>query len=814
MVSATELARNGKALLPVVVGKDASPRVRQAADTLAVYLGKISGARFTVMEGDGTSGIAVGIATRFPRLPYRDQWRPVEVTKREDYLLRSHDQGIHVLGATEQAVEHAVWDLLYRVGYRQFFPGPTWEVVPAIRNLSLTVNAAESPDYHSRRIWYGFGAWDYAAGPYADWCTKNRANAGIVLNTGHSYAGHVRANQKEFDAHPEYFALRNGQRNVKAQLCLSNEALRRLIAAHAVRYFDANPDADSISMDPNDGDAWCECEQCARMGSVSTRVVTLANEVAAAVQRKHAGKYVGIYAYASHSPPPAVKVHPNVVVSVATSFVRGGFTLDELITGWAKQGATLGIREYYSVHTWDRDLPGRSRGSNLSYLTRTIPEFRRKGARFLSAESSDNWAPNGLGYFLASRTLWDVNEAQRAEEIVEDFLTRAFGPAREPMRRFYKLIDGSNKQLLFTDQIARMYRLLGEAKQQTDSPAIHARLNDLLLYTHYVDLYERYSEARGPERQAAFEQVIRHGYRIRTGMMIHAKALYRDVASRDKSVSIPADAQWQVAEAKNPWKSSQPFTATELTAILTEGIKSRPLAQRDFEPVVFGMDLVPARSLRLAEVKPAAELRGRGTQTYYAWIDNSASPLELKITGGLIAHYRDRGNVHVKLWNSGADAKPVAEDRSTPPDGKERTIRLTAPSAGLYRLTVSDGGDMTRVAWAAGTPVIVKSSLEEPLECSGRWSLYFYVPKGTKVIGLFGGGTGDIVDPQGKKTLSLNGKKLGYHSVPVTPGNDGKLWQISNSAGAIRLLTVPPYLARSGEELLLPAELIRRDGKK
>ncbi len=29
----------------------------------------------------------------------------------------------------------------------------------------------------------------------------------------------------------------------------------------------------------------------------------------------------------------------------------------------------------------------------------------------MSAESSDNWGPNGLGYYPAARMLWDVDEA-------------------------------------------------------------------------------------------------------------------------------------------------------------------------------------------------------------------------------------------------------------------------------------------------------------------------------------------------------------------------------------------------------------------
>ena len=56
------------------------------------------------------------------------------------------------------------------------------------------------------------------------------------------------------------------------------------------------------------------------------------------------------------------------------------------------------------------------------------------------------------------------------------------------------------------------------------------------MYTRYADLYDRYAQAEGLARQAAFEVLIRHTYRMRATMMVHAKALYRDLAARDKRV--------------------------------------------------------------------------------------------------------------------------------------------------------------------------------------------------------------------------------------------------------------------------------------
>ena len=164
----------GKARLPIVVSPGASERTRKAATTLADYLGRISGAHFEVTIGDGKSGIAVGVLSDFPALQIKESWDKNDITRREDYLLRSTSNGLLVLGSTELAVEDGVWDLLYRLGYRQFFPGEHWEIIPKTADLRIDVDAKEHPAYLKRRISYGYGLWDYNKDAYAEWCAKNR----------------------------------------------------------------------------------------------------------------------------------------------------------------------------------------------------------------------------------------------------------------------------------------------------------------------------------------------------------------------------------------------------------------------------------------------------------------------------------------------------------------------------------------------------------------------------------------------------------------------------------------------------------------
>ncbi|HEX8911205.1 MAG TPA: hypothetical protein VF796_02515, partial [Humisphaera sp.] len=453
----------------------------------------------------------------------------------------------------------------------------------------------------------------------------------------------------------------------------------------------------------------------------------------------------------------------------------------------------------------------------------TIPAFRARGAKFMSAESSDNWGPNGLGYYLASRMMWDVKEADRLDTLVDDFLARAFGPAKEPMREFYKQLDGSEPHELRSDQIARMFRALADAwKQSEGDAAVRARVADLAQYAHYVHLYQQYAEEKGAARQAAFEQVIRHAYRMRTTMLVHTKALYRDLPGRDKSVAVPAGAAWSVPEGKNPWKSSRPFADDEVARLLADGVARYPLAKLPFAPVAFAQNLVPATALNLpADLPPGTLGAARGRQVFYTRVGKGQAEVRLLVTGGMIAHYRDRGNVKVEAWKLGGPSATgeketlAASDRSAPPDGHEHVVTLSLREPGVYRVTTDDGMDRTLVKWDCPLPLVVRSAADEPMnKYYGPWTMYFYVPKGTKVVGLFGGEHGGIRDGAGREALALDGKAVGYHAVDVPTGQDGRLWSVRDARGPVRLLTVPPYFARSASDLLVPAEVVAADAAK
>jgi hypothetical protein len=126
---------------------------------------------------------------------------------------------------------------------------------------------------------------------------------------------------------------------------------------------------------------------------------------------------------------------------------------------------------------------------------------------------------------------------------------------------------------------------------------------------------------------------------------------------------------------------------------------------------------------------------------------------------------------------------------------------------------VEDRRAGSKLELAPGLPQTFNATFDQTADLNGRHNLYFYVPKGTSVVGGFAEGPGKLVDGSSKMVHEFEGKP-GYFNLPVKRGDDGKLWKFEFTSGRRVLLTVPPQMARSADELLLPREVVEKDAAR
>jgi hypothetical protein len=754
---------------------------------------------------------------------------------REAFEVRTRPGGVLVIGSNENAITNATWHLLRRLGYRQYFPGALWEHVPSTPNVTVSWTFVHVPPWRMRSWNPGYGLWSVATSgvdmsvDWNDWRLKNGLERSETITPSHIY-------QTFIARIPEFSTTDAGWRPVLAdggmtqQLCVLAPGLKERVLAYQRSVLSTTPALQSVSMEPSDGDGWFSCSAAENAMSISDRTVFLANYVANGLATSHPGVRIGMYSYNSHTAPPSLRVASNIVVLNSTSFVQPPFTYETASAGWRDAGATTGVRDYLCAVA-NRDLPNASKAARHVELLDAVRGYTQEGQQYYLAESCDSWGPEGIGYFRLAMELYEgegFNAAHSSDELVSNL----FGPVAPEMRSFYSLLHGGSARLISSDLLHRLYEQLQLALSRTMIPLYRERVQQLVLYVGYVELYTRYNASSGAARQSAFETLIQYAYRIRQSRMIHSLLLYRDLDARDNTVSIPPDAGlgWNDRPAINRWKQDAgTLSDSEITQLLADGIANNAVAT--FQPVAFGSILATARLDAGAAQISNHYLRSEATLRTYR---PAPGPFAVQVETSWIA----KSNAVLPLEVTvSADDSPTPPDfqldadaglRSTwLPDGGSvpKMVCLCARFAGVQTVEFSDrahGG--FRVTTPRGDRWVYELDPSKPFPFfAGRWSMYFYVPKGSRTVGLYSGGADSIVqysaDAGSFAAASLldggtlsSGKPPGFYEFVVPAGADGKPWRFVGAGGSKLLMTTPVQVALAADELLLPTEVVATDG--
>lgn len=575
------LARGGRAQLPIVISPDASKTLQYFAVELKGYLDRMTGAEgenFKVdSKGKPSRGIFLGTREQFPDIlspPNKD----AAPTWLERYRILTKGGSLYLVGETDTAVQNAAFDFLESLGYRHYFPDPVWEVVPEKRDISVSADRIGEPGFSTRYIFYG--AMDdpnlkdllnvtEIEKQFGRWKRRNRAKSAVTIQTGHSWGKVASRHAEEFAAHPEWVTGTQGgswakPANKDWKLRLDNEEVRKIFRQDAADTFANKPEVASYSIEPTDGDGWPDRSP---LGSPSDQMVALANDLVASLKSTYPDKKLAFYAYNKHSAPPSKKLDGNTIVSVATSFIKGNFSVDQLLQQWKAKGAELGIRDYLNVFIGSWDLPGDDKYNGFSpeKARESIRKYHQAGARYWVAELDRAWGIIGLGTLTAMRTLWDPVKGPTVEEIKNDFLTNSFGSVANSVRKYFDVIDPKNKPSASAALVNRMYPPLVEALKTNKDPAVEARLLQLLAYTRFVDLMSRFQAASGSARSDAYRSLAEWAVRYRDFSTFNVPGILTHIPKKENDLRPIAD------EAIARVESLPPLTAAEFLQLASKG---------------------------------------------------------------------------------------------------------------------------------------------------------------------------------------------------------------------------------------------------
>ncbi|NMP37628.1 MAG: DUF4838 domain-containing protein [Clostridiales bacterium] len=151
---------------------------------------------------------------------------------------------------------------------------------------------------------------------------ENGGTVGYSGSFAHTLTTHFVSSEKYFDSHPEYYALRDGER-VPEQLCLTNPDVLEIIIEEVRAQLRSDPNKQIVSLTQHDNQKYCTCENCAAIdeaeGSHSGTMITFINAVADAIKDEFPKIAVDTFAYQyTRKPPKTVKPRENVIVRLCS----------------------------------------------------------------------------------------------------------------------------------------------------------------------------------------------------------------------------------------------------------------------------------------------------------------------------------------------------------------------------------------------------------------------------------------------------------------------------------------------------------------
>lgn len=447
------LARQGRALVPILVQPGATEPERSAAEELKQYLEKITGAVFELRQTDTPPprAIVIGQGALAERLRPDIAWHALG---QEEVVISCRDGYLLLAGGRPRGTLYALYRFLYtQLGVRWWAP---WaQQLPRKRDLALPpLNLREQPAFEYREPFW-FHAFD------GDWAARNYANGHRpALTAKHGgkieYAGFVHTSfwlvppQIYFAQHPEWYSLINGERRWEhAQLCWTNPSLREFLVERVRQVLREHPYASIISISQEDWTGACECDACraleTREGSAVAPILETVNYIAQQLEREFPQVAFDTLAYwYTRKPPRTLRPRPNVIVrlcSIECSFAQplespANADFGDDLRGWSERCQRLYIWDYTTnFHHYLLPHP------NYFVLGANLRFFHRHGVRGVfeqGAYQSNGGEMAELKAWLLAQLLW--NPYQDDARLLDEFLRGYYGAAARFVKRYLALM--------------------------------------------------------------------------------------------------------------------------------------------------------------------------------------------------------------------------------------------------------------------------------------------------------------------------------------------------------------------------------------
>lgn len=486
---------------PIIIPAGLPPRTKDAAVTLADYIGKISGQRPEIVESTNASfpARAIFVAPQpnlermFPGIDFslqhpeetliaatehhlfiggRDRWNPDYTEEKGRLAMRT---GIQQEYGTANAVYTFIRDHL---DVRWLWPGEA-DFTPRSKISIAPCDIRYHPQFRARAgMFQRLSLGNNKEGIDELWARFQRVQLdSMELSGSHGFGEWW---DKYGKNHIEYFAAGpdGTRRPIKAnpkntKLCASNPAVWKQWLSDVEKQLATNPVLRVINVSPNDGyvTGHCVCENCLawdhpdgqkvewgfgkgikHQGVVqSDRDVRFANTLGRMLKQRFPDRelYLQLHAYGlARNAPIGVAPDDNVVItSVANFHMRSPEARKEPMSqhnAWAGKTKNLMWRPNLGSQA------GLRWGMPDVAMTQAGEDFRfvadRNGTGLFFDMHWFHWSTQGPQYYALAHLAW--NPYIDVETLMDEYYRRAYGPAADEMKTYWQLMEQTRMEFV------------------------------------------------------------------------------------------------------------------------------------------------------------------------------------------------------------------------------------------------------------------------------------------------------------------------------------------------------------------------------
>ncbi len=522
---------------------------RIAADELAKYLAQISGATFAITDDTSEASdaeIVVGFGARTERLLAGYDYGELG---HDGFIIKTVGRSLILAGGKKRGTMYAVYAFLEdTLGCRWWTPQE--ELVPQRDTIDvLPIDRTDIPKFISRDTLCisnreGGNHWPikHKLNGTGSAVTDEEGGKVRIYPGGHSFSALIDP-KEHFDAHPEWFAMIDGERR-PYQLCTSNEKVVQRCIETVKRWIVEQPDIDIFSVSQDDGPGYCHCPECLaiyeeegmpyRPNPMGAQL-RLANRVAEAIEDDYPDKLIHTLAYFfTVHPPSKTKPRKNVLIRLCDYESCMSHPLEDcaypvaaeqsyptrfvnLVRQWGDLSDNVFVWDYLTnFHNYLQPMP------NFHVMQKDMQFFARHNVVGMYMQSCYGSGAKGdfqdLRNYLSAKLMWDADIDYDA--CMDEFLAFYYGPSAgavlkgwiQFMERYvtenkihFGMYFPPNSRLFTKEFLDAGEAIISHAERIAENETYRQRVHYELLAITYVRLQRTPMDAPGrQERIEAF----------------------------------------------------------------------------------------------------------------------------------------------------------------------------------------------------------------------------------------------------------------------------------------------------------------------